>query len=725
VSGTQIESTELAGGEESQPPQMPVLLLSFLADPAFAPALREWRSFLDSSSDAVFTSTLLSEALLVTDECQKLGTPIGLVVILCGAWNDDAVEAVRQLRRIGSDSDLPIVFCCFQPSAEGLYASVEAGVNEYFPAPWDWGLIERKTKRLLIGADAAFQLLSSKLHAEELLLQHKQSILSQDLWRLDLRTRKVDFSQNFRKLSGFSASEIEGTLEECLTLIHPLDLSRLSSAMSGGDWRALPEELNFEFRLHHRSGGWRWVLVRGRIERGEDGEPLAISGSHTDITEAKTIDPITGLANKFQFEDWMEEAHQAQGISLAVVLVGIDRYSIIRDSLGQAVGDQLLRLAGERLVSVLNAGSHEPGAWILARLNEEDFAIALPGIETNEAAHRIAETIQAAMAKAIWIQGSEIFLSTSIGYVLREDRRRSHEIWHDAEIALHSARADGGNRIVVFDRLMRENVLERMALENDLKRAIEQWEFEVFYQPKVALDSERIIGFEALLRWRHPVKGIIPPRHFIPLAEESGLIIPIGIRTVREACETIRLWQEEFPQRQPLEVSVNLSVRQFQDRSLLEEIRKILTETRIPPSTLQFEVTESVLVQDPAQALELVTELRRMGVGLKIDDFGTGYSSLSYLHKLPFDTLKIDRSFISTMVQDHAAFEIVKAIILLAGSLGLHVVAEGIETRWQAEELRNLGCAFGQGYLFAPPLTMEAARRMLQNQYALQVPQHD
>ncbi len=716
MSGRSLNPSESETRIELAPPDLPILLLGVQGTAVSPAAVKDWRAFLQRLSDAVFVPGDIVEALVLADECRKLGTPVGLAILLAPYWDAATAATLQQLRQACPDHDLPVFLSCNQWSRDDLYAALDSGVNEFFSEPADWQLVERKVRRSLDASSKSYMLQSAKRYAEDLLLQHKQSVLNQDLWRLDLRTRTFDFSQNFRKLSGFSDTEIEGTLDECLTLIHPLDLSRLSQVMSGSDWRALPEELNFEFRLRHRDGGWRWVLMRGRFERDEFGEPVAISGSHTDITEAKTIDPVTGLANRLRFEDTIEESFQVPSLDLAVFLVSVDRYALIRDSLGQAVGHQLLRLVGERLRSVLNGGKNECEDWILARVNEDEFAIAIPRIATIEAADAIAARIQTYLAKGIWLQGSEVFLSTSLGFAVKEDRRHFDELWRDAEIALHSARSDGGNRIVKFDRSMRANVLERMSLENDLKRAIEQWEFEVFYQPKVDLIDERIVGFEALLRWRHPVKGIIPPRQFIPLAEDSGLIIPIGIRTVREACETIRRWQDEFPQRKPLEVSVNLSVRQFQDRSLLGEIRKILVDTRIPPATLQFEVTESVLVQDPAQALELVTELRRMGVGLKIDDFGTGYSSLSYLHKLPFDTLKIDRSFISTMVQDYAALEIVRAIILLAGSLGLHVVAEGIETKSQAEELRNLGCAFGQGYLFAPPLTAEAARRMLQAQ---------
>jgi diguanylate cyclase (GGDEF)-like protein/PAS domain S-box-containing protein len=705
-----LDPLEYSSEESLQLVTMPILLLGLETE------VSEWRPFLVGIEDAVFCCSDSNEALLVLEECEKLGTPVGLVVVVGRQWTGQVGEAVERIRTKANEYSRQIFVACEEWSQAELYASVEAGVNTHFEHPWDWGLIERKTRRALSVASQATELQSQKQQAEVELMQHKQSIVHHDLWRLDLRSRSVEFSQNFRKLSGFSESEVQGNLDECLTLIHPLDLSRLSKALSGSDWRALPEELNFEFRLRHRNGGWRWVLMRGRLERDEEGDPVAISGSHTDITEAKTIDPITGLANRFQFEDWLEDNLHADGLSLAVFLVGIDRYSMIRDSLGQAVGDQLLRLASERLNSSLNGGLKQNGEWILARLNEEEFAIAMPGIEDASGGRAVAELIQGCLEKGIWLQGNELFVSTSVGFVLREDRKHADEVWRDAEIALRLARSGGGNRVVLFDHSMREDVLQQMALENDLKRAIEQWEFEVYYQPKVDLVNKRIIGFEALLRWRHPVKGVIPPNQFIPLAESTGLIIPIGIRTVREACETIRDWQEEFPQRQPLEVSVNLSVRQFQDRHLIEDIRKILDETRIIPSTLQFEVTESVLVSDPEQALEIVKELRRIGVGLKIDDFGTGYSSLSYLHRLPFDTLKIDRSFITTMGDDHAAFEIVRAIILLAGSLGLQVVAEGIETQLQADELRSLGCGFGQGYLFAPPLTKEAARRMLEAQ---------
>jgi EAL domain-containing protein (putative c-di-GMP-specific phosphodiesterase class I) len=324
--------------------------------------------------------------------------------------------------------------------------------------------------------------------------------------------------------------------------------------------------------------------------------------------------------------------------------------------------------------------------------------------------------VQDLLAKDIWIDGQRLFISTSIGYVVREGEITAKELYRDAEIAFHVARAGGGSLAVPFDDSLRQQTVERMLFEKDLKRALDNWEFEIYYQPKVTLTQLRTVGFEALIRWRHPERGIVPPSHFIPLAESNGLIIPIGIRTVREACLCLRQWHEQFPQVPPIEVSVNMSTLQFKDRNLIPEIRQILIDTGVPPESLKLEVTESVLVDNPERALAIAEELRRMGVGLKIDDFGTGYSSLSYLHRLPFDTLKIDRSFISGMTTDHTAFEIVRAIVALAQNLGLHVVAEGVETRAQMEELRTLGCDFGQGYLFAPPLNREAATRLLESE---------
>ncbi|WP_051669805.1 putative bifunctional diguanylate cyclase/phosphodiesterase [Bryobacter aggregatus] len=673
-----------------------------------------WQTQLRRIQDYLFTAEDASEAQVILSECEKLGTPVGLIVLVGLGWEGAACQSVQRIRRWHPDTELPIVVACVAWERQELLEAMQCGVSATFSMPWDWEQSELQIRQELSRARRCWTLKTERDHAVAQLAQLQHAKANQDLWRLDLATRTIEFSSACSDLIGFHPREMGTGLDDWLGLVHPSDLQRLSESLSDTDWSAAPEDLTFEFRLRHRTGSWRWVLMRGRLELDESGQPGSVIGSHTDITQAKTTDSITGMANRFYFEDWLQ-GHLATESPVCVFLAGIDRYELIRDSLGQSLSDQLLRLTGERLDEI----KEQYGDGLVARLSGDEFGVAIAGGFDEQAAIAFAEELRQSLSRGIWLDGKQLVMSTSVGFVLRGDRSSYAEVWRDAEIAMHSAKAAGGNRVVSFDHTMRANVIERMEFENDLKRAIEVWEFEIYYQPKVTLNGEKIIGFEALLRWRHPAKGIVPPSCFIPLAEETGLILPIGMRTVREACATIRRWQQEFPQDPQLEVSVNLSVRQFQDRNLIDEIRTILAETEIPPATLQFEVTESVLVDDPDQALAIVEQLRRIGVGLKIDDFGTGYSSLSYLHRLPFDTVKIDRSFICTMGQDHTAYEIVRAIISLAQSLGLQVIAEGVETRAQAEALRDLGCGYAQGYLFAPPLTQEAARRMLVVQASL------
>lgn len=691
----------------------PVMI--FLEDEAAAP---RWNQRLGEFDPPPFVARSCEEADIILGECDMLGTPMGLVVIGATQVSPRTIETIRHFRQRRTDLDLPILVATKEATREGLIDALHQGANNCYLEPLDWDFFSIDARKRMANAHRASGLRSDKAHVESVLAQHRDSILSQDLWRLDLASRTLEFSSHFEDLIGYESHELSHNLDEWLELIHPSDLHRLSMALADTNWQAAPEEISFEFRLRHRTGAWRWVLMRGRIERNDEGVPMSISGAHTDITRAKTTDNITGLANRFQFEDWLhaysfEEIEQGD---LAVFMLGIDRFTLIRDSMGQDLADQVLRVVGERLEELLVAANCIGKAGIVARLSRDEFGVCVPGMAEREWAETFARRIKEVLSKGIWLDGRQLFVTTSIGYVIGSDSDSNRTLWRDAQISLHNAKAAGGNRIIPFDAAMRDDVVERMMIENDLKRALEEWEFEIYYQPKVTLSQERIIGFEALIRWRHPEKGIIPPNQFIPMAEANGLIIPIGTRLLREACQKLRQWQIAFPNYPPLELSVNLSVIQFRDPNLIAEVKKVLEDTSIPAESLKFEVTESVLVDDPEGALAIVQQLRSLGVGLKIDDFGTGYSSLSYLHRLPFETLKIDRSFISSMSTDHSAYEIVRAIVALAQNLGLHVVAEGVENRAQLEELKNLGCAYGQGYLFAPPLNEDAAFRLLQQQ---------
>lgn len=711
-----------------------------------------WRERLEDLGAPAFCVASLREAMAILVECEREGTPIGLLVLETARWDPAAEEALLSLREFRGELDLPVLVSLGAASAtdpadlKSHLAVLEAGANHCFLGPMDEAVFRVLARQKLGGSARILRMRQERERAVQQLLQERQSAMAKDLWRLNVATRELQFSEQCTELSGYLPQELGNGLDEWLGLIHPEDLARLSLALGGqaGGTTSLestPEEWNVEFRLRHKSGSWRWLLLRARLEKDSDGGAISVMGTHTDITRSKTTDNATGLPNRFAFEESLGQI-LAEGRWLPTVfLVGIDRHQMLRDSLGQDLGDALLRLVAERLEAAVNELRQElQGTSLVARLSGDEFAVVLEGVANSLQSGEAASRLERVLSRAFWLDGREIYVSTSQGIAQwdpqntwRSARRielslsevgggveQARELWRGAEIALHNAQSSGGARIVFFDEDMRAKVVERMELESEMKRAIERWEFEVYYQPKVSLYQERIIGFEALIRWRHPERGIIPPSVFIPLAEENGLIIPLGIRTIREACEALARWQRAFPQTPTLEMSVNLSVRQFQDQQLPNEIRAVLRDTAIPPNTLLFEVTESVLVDDPASALEIVQELRRMGVGLKIDDFGTGYSSLSYLHRLPFDTLKIDRSFIATMGQDHSAFEIVKAIISLARNLGLQVVAEGVETRNQADELREMGCQYAQGYLYAPPLTAEAATRMLEAQQVLE-----
>ena len=700
--------------EPSQDLSFPVLLL--FEDELCQP---DWAKRLAFFDPPPFLAHSVEEAQLIYKECENLGTPLGLVILCTASLRDSSYHALRELRHKHDEFELPILVVAREASREAMLAARAAGADHCYAEPIDWEFFLLDVRRATSQAGRNWKKRTMEEEAEPFRERHRESALSHEFWQLDLATRKLSFSSQFEELIGYSPEELGDRLDDWLSIIHPLDLQRLSQALAGTDWQKAPEELSFEFRLRHRMGSWRWLLMRGRLERDATGVPKTISGVHTNITRAKLTDNVTGLANRFHFEDWLNTYFQAEADDpgdLTLFHVGIDRYELIRDSMGQDLAEQVLRVAGERLEELLVAANCIGRPGLVARIGEDQFALCVPGMEQWDWARTMSTRVQDLLAKDIWIDGQRLFISTSIGYVVREGEITAKELCRDAEIAFHVARAGGGSLAVPFDDSLRQQTVERMLFEKDLKRALDNWEFEIYYQPKVTLTQLRTVGFEALIRWRHPERGIVPPSHFIPLAESNGLIIPIGIRTVREACLCLRQWHEQFPQVPPIEVSVNMSTLQFKDRNLIPEIRQILIDTGVPPESLKLEVTESVLVDNPERALAIAEELRRMGVGLKIDDFGTGYSSLSYLHRLPFDTLKIDRSFISGMTTDHTAFEIVRAIVALAQNLGLHVVAEGVETRAQMEELRTLGCDFGQGYLFAPPLNREAATRLLESE---------
>jgi diguanylate cyclase (GGDEF)-like protein len=415
-------------------------------------------------------------------------------------------------------------------------------------------------------------------------------------------------------------------------------------------------------------------------------------------------DPTTGLPNRELLADRISPALAGHRVndneSIAVVLLGLDRFKVINESLGHAIGDQLLVAVGQRLVHGLRPGD------TVARVGGDEFGIIFDPVEDADEARRIADRIVGELRAPFPLNGREWFVSASMGIALAEPGRATpDELLREAEIAMVRAKGDATHRHALFEPSMSAQTLERVELESDLRLALERSELRVHYQPIVALADESIVGFEALVRWQHPTRGLVPPLAFIPLAEETGLIIPLGKWVLETACRQAARWHaaQTGPAARPLFVSVNLSARQFTQVDLVEDVAAILAESGLDPGQLELEITESVVMDQSEAGIRALGRLREIGVRLVLDDFGTGYSSLAYLKHLPLDTIKIDRSFVSG-IHETADRSIVEAVIALAHGLGIGVVAEGIETNRQADRLRELGCDLGQGYLFSPPV---------------------
>ncbi len=427
-------------------------------------------------------------------------------------------------------------------------------------------------------------------------------------------------------------------------------------------------------------------------------------------------DQLTGLANRFAFQqevaDVLAKTKAEPKYSFAVLFLDCDRFKLINDSFGHLFGDQLLVKVAYRLQSCLSSSSFLSNFRVLARFGGDEFAILLKDCDRTEAI-KIARKIQKEFVLPFQIKQHEFFFSASIGIVLSSENYTMPEhILRDADTAMYIAKDKGRACYWLFDSNTNSQAFSRLKLETDLRIALEREELVVCYQPIVSLEDDSLTGFEALVRWNHPEQGLISPVNFIPIAEETGLIVPLGLLVMHQACQQLRSWQQRYGV-DGLNISVNLSVKQFSQLDLIEQIERILTETGLDSQNLKLEITESAIMDNIESAKALLEQLKKRQIQLSIDDFGTGYSSLSYLHRFPVDTLKIDRSFISRVGASGENLEIIQAIVTLGHQIGMDVVAEGIETEQQKKYLKVLNCEKGQGYLFSKPLFSEAVESML------------
>ena len=502
-------------------------------------------------------------------------------------------------------------------------------------------------------------------------------------------------------------------------VIHPEDKERVVSQME-----ALKEKgsIEMEYRIVRPNGEVRWLYDRSRLVYTSDGTLIRIDGIDTDITERKRMedqllydafhDALTGLPNRALFMDRLKyailRAKRRKDYLFSVLFLDFDRFKVVNDSLGHMVGDQLLIAIARRLETCLRPSDE------LARLGGDEFTILLDDIRDVSEATAVAEHIHQALKLPFNLNGYEVFTTASIGIALSATGYdRPEELLRDADTAMYRAKEHGKARHAVFDTAMYNCAVALLQLETELRWAIERQELQVYYQPIVSLTTGKIVWFEALVRWQHPEQGLISPAEFIPVAEETGLIIPIGQWVLRESCYQLRQWQQQFRSHPPLTISVNLSGKQFSQPDLVEQIDQTLKETGLSPGSLKLEITESGIMQNADSAAALLEQLKVLKIQLCIDDFGTGYSSLSRLHQFPINTLKIDRSFVSEMTDNGENAEIVQAIITLAHNLGMDVIAEGIETAEQLAQLRMLQCEHGQGYFFSRPLNSKTAEMLM------------
>jgi diguanylate cyclase (GGDEF)-like protein/PAS domain S-box-containing protein len=546
-----------------------------------------------------------------------------------------------------------------------------------------------------------------------------ESSISDGLWEWDLRGQVVRYSGQWRNIVGLAPASTTGSPDEWFDRVHPEDLDSLKRAietyLAGNS-----EELIHQHRLKHEDGSYRHVLCRGLVVRGPRQRAIRLGGSLTDVTEraeaertlrdSGTRDPLTGLCNRAVFAESLGHRLAAlkkrQAGHFAVLFLDLDRFKVINDSLGHLVGDELLVAVSRRLEACLREGD------VLARLGGDEFAIFLNELRDEAQANAIAFRIQESLSAAFPIGGREVFTSTSIGIAFSAFRYGNpEEIMRDADTAMYHAKARGKARHEVFDAHMHAQAIDRLGLENSLRVALRDNELEVHYQPIVALNAGTCVGFEALVRWTREGKPI-PPAKFIPVAEELGLIEALGSWVLREACRTFAEWQRRFPDSGFECITVNVSTRQLVQQGFYRTVEEAVRDAELSPGHLRLEITETALLASPHTTAALLQELRNLGVKIYLDDFGTGHSSLSHLHRLPVDALKIDRSFVhSLLLPDRPA--IIESILALAYTLETGVVAEGVEDETQALALDRLGCRYAQGFLFSPPIPAAKIEELL------------
>jgi len=569
--------------------------------------------------------------------------------------------------------------------------------------------------------------ITDQKRAEEALVESEQRYAlamngaKDGLWEWDLVRDHLHLSPRWKQMLGYSVEDITDASDSWFNLVHPEDLDSLRSELDT-HLDGLTPHFEHEHRVQHKDGTWRWMLSRGVAVRGKDGTPRRMAGSQSDNTERRRAeeellhhalhDRLTGLPNRALLMDRLRRAtalaNRRQEYTIGVIFLDLDRFKLINESLGHDLGEKILVQVAQRLEACMPQGD------TVARVGGDKFAVLLEGIESLDEARATADAIQVQLTQAFWVGGSDVFVTASMGIACStQGYDRAADMMRDSEVAMYKAKSKGRACHAIFDPSMRERAVAWMQIESYLRHAVDRDELRLYYQPIVSLATGTIVGFEALVRWQHPEMGLISPSKFVHIAEETGLIVPIGMWVLQEACLQLQRWRGTFSDHANLTINVNLSGRQFSQQNLVKQVEMVIKETDIDPRALRLEITESVLMEDRNTALKALRQLKELNVQLSIDDFGTGYSSFSHLELFPVDSLKIDRSFITRMGVNGENTEIVDTIVNLGRTLGLTVVAEGVETEGQLNQLRSGSCELAQGYLFAKPMNQQDVEAIL------------
>lgn len=625
------------------------------------------------------------------------------------------LDALRSLRDAYSPIELPIIMVTAKTQSEDIVKALAAGANDYVTKPIDFAVAVARIATQLSLKRAQEALKESE---ERYALAARGS--NDGLWDWNVAANVIHFSPRWKAMLGFQENEIGQSPEEWTERIHDADRQRVKQELAAHQAGATPH-FESEHRMLHKDGTFRWMLSRGLAVFDASGKASRMAGSQTDITEGKVSDPLTGLPNRLLFVDrvgrLIKHSKRRKNHDFATLFMDLDGFKMINDSLGHLIGDQLLIGVANRLEKCLRATdtvARLGESFTVARLGGDEFTVLLEDLKEPDDAKRAADRLMKALEAPFHLGGKEVYTSLSIGIALGSPSyEHAEEILRDADTAMYRAKSLGKARYEVFDADMRADVIARLQLETDLRHALQRGEFRNFYQPIVTLATGEIAGFEALLRWQHPTRGMLGPEEFIVAAEETGLIRELGWWNLQEACRQIRQWRGGSEANSKLVISVNLSPKQFLQPNLVADIGVMLRELALPPEALKLEITESAVMGDPAGAVTMLQQMKLLGIQLAIDDFGTGYSSLSYLHRFPLDTLKIDRSFISGMSNASEGMEIARTILPMADTLQLDVIAEGVETLEQVALLKKLNCKYGQGYFFSRPLSADGAAAFL------------